>query len=330
MLTASYAPTAPAWLVEIPSVQVLRQVWIQQYYRQDDQVYLRTAKAYGLPPNHLLIESPYDPEARNRTKRQTNWTGYAVHLTETCLPDQPNLITHCVTTPATTFDGQVTAAIHQALAVKGLLPEEHLVDTAYIDAELILLSQKDHQVDLIGPLQANSSWQAKDEQAYDLSCFAIDWDRHQVTCPQGQQAIDWHPYLTPQGTPMITVQFSRTACRTCCQRARCTKSTSTPRTLTFRPQDQFQVLELARQRQATQAFKNIYKQRAGIEGMLSQAVRVSDIRYARYVGLAKTHLQHLATAASINLARITAWLMEVPKAQTRPSRFMRLKPSFLT
>lgn len=73
-----------------------------------------------------------------------------------------------------------------------------------------------------------------------------------------------------------------------------------------------------------------YNQRAGIEGTISQAVRVADIHYARYVGLAKTHLQHLATAAGINLARITTWLMEVPKAQTRSSRFMKLKPSFLT
>ena len=129
---------------------------------------------------------------------------------------------------------------------------------------------------------------------------------------------------------MITVQFSRTACRTCCQRTHCTKSEFIPRKLTFRPQDQFQVLELARQRQQTLAFKDKYKQRAGIEGTLSQAVRVGDIRYARYAGLAKTHLQHLATAAGINLARITAWLMEVPKAQTRSSRFMSLKPSFLT
>jgi transposase len=330
LLEAIYEPSAPVWLMEIPSVQVLRQVWVQQYYRQDDQVYIRTPKEYGLPPSRRLIQSPYDPEARHRTKRQTSWTGYAVHLTETCLPGQPHLITHCVTTPATTADSQVTQSIHQALATKGLLPEEHLVDTGYTEAELVLRSQKDHQLDLVGPLPANNSWQTKDDQAYDLACFAIDWERQQVTCPQGHQSVNWKPHLTAQGTPMIAVQFSRTACRTCDQRARCTKSETIPRGLTFRPQEQFQVLEAARQRQATQAFKDKYKQRAGIEGTVSQAVRVSDLRHTRYVGLAKTHLQHLATAAGINLARITAWLLEVPKAQTRTSRFMRLKPVFLT
>lgn len=280
-LTALDAATSPAWLIELPSVQVLRQVWIQQYYRQGDQVYVRTAKEYGLPPSQLMIQSPYDPEARNRTKRHTNWTGDTVHLTETCLPDQPNLITHCVTTPATTADNQVTSAIHQALAAKGVLPEEHLGDTGSTDAELVWLSHKDHQLELVGPLPANTSWQTKDDQAYDLACFAIDWDRQQVTCPHGQQSVSWKPHLTVHGTPMIAVQFSRTACRTCDQRARCTKSETRPRGLTFRPQEQFQVLEAARQRQARAAFQDKYKQRAGIEGTVSQAVRVSDLRHAR-------------------------------------------------
>jgi transposase len=329
LLTAIYAPTSPAGLIELTSVQVLRQVWIQQYYRQGDQVSIRTPQEYGLPPSHHLIQSPYDPQARYRNKRQTTWSGYTVHLTETCLPDQPNLITHCVTTPATVDDNQVTASIHQALAAKGLLPEEHLVDTGYTEADLILLSQTEHQLDLVGPLRANNSWQAKDEQAYDLACFAIDWDRQQVTCPQGHLSASWRSSLTASG-PMIAVKFSQAACQACAQRARCTKSGTAPRGLTFRPQEQFQALETARQRQATQTFKDKYKQRAGIEGTISQAGRGHDIRSSRYIGLAKTHLQHVATSAGINLARITAWLMEVPKAPTRSSHFMRLKPSFLS
>ena len=40
-----------------------------------------------LPPAAERIESPYDPEARYRTKRGHAWTGYMVHLTETCDDD---------------------------------------------------------------------------------------------------------------------------------------------------------------------------------------------------------------------------------------------------
>jgi transposase len=54
-----------------------------------------------LPPGERLIQSPYDLEARYSRKRETEWKGYKVHLSETCDGDQPHLITHVETTPAT-------------------------------------------------------------------------------------------------------------------------------------------------------------------------------------------------------------------------------------
>jgi hypothetical protein len=57
---------------------------------------------------------------------------------------------------------------------------------------------------------------------------------------------------------------------------------------------------------------------------MSQGVRRSDIRHARYRGLAKTRLQHLATAAALNLLRVADWLDETPQAKTRHSTFERL------
>ena len=45
-----------------------------------------------------------------------------------------------------------------------------------------------------------------------------------------------------------------------------------------------------------------------MEGTISQAVRGFGLRRSRYVGQAKTHLQHVATAAAMNLVRMTEWL----------------------
>ena len=83
-------------------------------------------------------------------------------------------------------------------------------------------------------------------------------------------------------------------------------------------------LQSTRKRQTTEAFKTTYRVRAGIEGTISQAVHVSGLRDARYRGLPKTHLQHLATAAALNLIRSIAWLQEKPFAKTRISRFASL------
>jgi hypothetical protein len=48
------------------------------------------------------------------------------------------------------------------------------------------------------------------------------------------------------------------------------------------------------------------------------------LRRARYIGLAKTHLQHVVTAAAMNLVRLGAWLAGTPLARTRQSAFVRL------
>ena len=67
-----------------------------------------------------------------------------------------------------------------------------------------------------------------------------------------------------------------------------------------------------------------YQTRAGIEATLSQAVRGMGIRRARYDGLHKTQVQHVATAVAINVVRIDAVLTQTPRGTTHQSTFMRL------
>jgi transposase len=67
-------------------------------------------------------------------------------------------------------------------------------------------------------------------------------------------------------------------------------------------------------------------QRAGIEGTLSQGVRGFGMRRSRYVGLAKTHLQHIFIATAMNLYCTINWLNELSLAQTRQAAFERLIP----
>ena len=96
------------------------------------------------------------------------------------------------------------------------------------------------------------------------------------------------------------------------------------RLLTFRLRAEHEALQASRQRQATPEWKERYQTRAGIEGTLSQGIRAFELRRTRHVGLAKTHLQHLLTAAAINLARLYAWLTDIPLAETRTSSFAGL------
>ena len=115
-------------------------------------------------------------------KPDTEWTGYKVHLTETCDADLPHLIVNVETTKATLIDMGMTGVIHQALESKQLLPSEHFMVTSYVDGEHLATSEKRYGVELIGPVALNPSWQAKDPQAYDNRKFLIDWENKTVTC----------------------------------------------------------------------------------------------------------------------------------------------------
>jgi transposase len=318
--------TTPEGLRRLPAVAVLRRVWARHFVREDGAppgggVRLR-AKG-DPPPATEPIESPYDTEARFRTRSGTSWTGYVVHLSESCEDDAVHLLTHAMTTPATVHEARCTAAIHQALAGKGLVPGEHLVDAAYIGAELLVRGREELGIDLLGPPRPNPSWQAKVEGGYTLDRFEVDWDAQRVRCPQGQLSSAW-TQVDHAGTPSVSVWFRKTDCAACAARPLCTRAEHQARHLKLPPRAEHEALKAARERLATQDGRRRYARRAGIEGTLSQGVRAFGLRRSRYRGLARTHLQHVATAAAINLERLATWFRAVPRAATRTSRFAAL------
>jgi transposase len=322
LLEAVYGPAAPAWLGQVPAVETLRRVWLAQFYLDEGRVRLR--KAGDLPPAGQRIDSPYDPEATFGNKRSMTWTGYKVHLTETCENDDVHLITNVETTLAVTSDVDQTAPIHAALAAKGLLPGEHLIDAGYVDAELLVDSQSEYGVRLVGPVRPDVSWQAKAGQGFDIGHFAIDWEAKRVTCPEGKTSMLWKPGQDHWGNEVIHAEFARRDCLACRNRPLCTRAMTEGREMTLRPRERHEALQAARRQQETSAWKTEYALRAGIEGAISEGVRGFGLRRCRYIGRPKAHLQHVITATAMNLTRLGAWMAGKPHGKTRVSRFARL------
>jgi transposase len=322
------APEAPEELRRLPAVEVLRRVWARHFVREggappDGGARLR-AKDDPPPPVTEPIESPYDTQARFRTRSGTSWVGYVVHLSESCEDDGVHLITHAMTTFATVHEARCTAAIHAALAGKGLVPAEHLADAAYVDAELLVRSREDHGIDLVGPPRGNPTWQTKVEGGYTIGRFEIDWDAERARCPQGKLSSAWSRQVDHAGTPYVSVMFRPADCGACPARPLCTRAKHGARHLKLQPRAEHEALGAARVRLATREGRRLYARRAGIEGTISQGVRAFGLRRSRYRGLARTHLQHVATAAAIDLARLGDWFRAVPRAATRTSRFAAL------
>ncbi|HEX9134750.1 MAG TPA: IS1182 family transposase [Ktedonobacteraceae bacterium] len=317
LLHALDASSTADWMKTLPAVTTLRCIWEQQFEPLDQGGQWRIEPAL---PAAQLINSPYDLDARYGKKRTTLWVGYKVHFTQTCDEDAPQLITHVETTPAPLPDEKALSKVHAGLAEKDCLPDQHLVDAGYVDATNLIESRAGYGVDLLGPTLKNYWYQA--ETGYDLTHFSIDWQAETVTCPQGHPSSSWTPAQDAKGKPVIKVKFSQTDCKACPSRASCTGGTR--RTLTLQPRERMQALFAARKREGTEAFKDTYRHRAGIEGTHSQGTRTMGLRRSRYLGLPKTHLAHVAIATAINVVQLTSWLRGEAPEQTRTSAFKRV------
>jgi transposase len=355
LLRAVYHAGAPPWLRELPAVEVLRRVLVQNYVittnaQGREVIKAREADTEGLPPGSTRLSSPYDLDARWAAKGDDlYWNGYKVHVTETCEPphptpagqdrasgdagrrdtdggERPNIITGVATTDATVPDAAMTEPIHAALAGRELLPAEHYLDSGYPSAALVVDSLHRWGVTLVTPLLADTSRQAKQAAGYDRAAFTIDFDTQQATCPQGQRSTWWNP-VTQRGTDAIVIKFAGATCRGCPVRERCTRSSSTRvgRQLTVPPREVHDAQLAARAAQDTPDWQADYARRAGVEGTIRQAVAVTGMRRARYRGLPKTQLEHVYSAVALNLIRLHAYWNGNALDRTRTSHLARLE-----
>ncbi|MFI1729465.1 IS1182 family transposase [Streptomyces acidicola] len=324
LLEALWPDAAPPGLRTLPAVEFLRRTWVQQFHHVDGVVRWREPK--NTPPGLIRLRTPHEPEARTGAKRDLGWSGYKVHLSETCEPDAPHLITHIHTTAAPVRDDAALEDIHTALADRGLVPDEHLVDAGYVDAEQIHHARRDHGITLVGPVGKNTIRQQTAGRVFDSTHFTVDWDQRQAVCPGGHTSVQWRDARSEYGTSVTRVRFAARHCGPCELRTSCTNA-ATGRNLTLRPKDEHEILQQARAEQDTDHWRRRYGHRAGVEGTISQGIQAFGLRRSRYRGLAKTRLQHHLTGAAINLARLDAWLTGRPLARTRVSPFAAIRPT---
>jgi hypothetical protein len=109
---------------------------------------------------------------------------------------------------------------------------------ASVSAKRILESRDQHDIERIGPVPVDPSWQARTPGAFGVSQFQVDWDHHVVTCPQGEHSITWHQGKDAKDEWVVQVWFALPACQACPLRVRCTTARATGRSMTLRfPQE---------------------------------------------------------------------------------------------
>ncbi|WP_416983323.1 IS1182 family transposase [Streptomyces sp. T028] len=358
ILRAVYHDDAPPGLRELRSVQVMRQVWVQQYWHDEaGQLRWRAAKstrdrasrrATGqrntgktsadgrpdpasarVPWSTMEIVTPHDPEARYSQKvtaaGQRDWIGYRDHQTETCDETSPNVIVQVVTRPAPQQDIDALDDIHRQLTRQGFQPLEHVVDGGYVTPDSIHQAALTWDIPLLGPVRDDP--QAARRPGFTKEDFHIDWENRTLTCPNGITSPPWKATLG-DGHPRLSVLFPRKACRECDDREKCTGNVDGKgRHILLLPEPQQKIQSQVRKDQKTSNWQRRFAIRAGCEATVSETVHAHGLRHCRYRGLAKTHVQHVLTAAGTNIVRLSEYFPPgtTPASPPRPpSHFQRL------
>lgn len=121
-------------------------------------------------------------------------------------------------------DDHMVETIHGALDAKALLPRDHLVDCGYTDAAIRVESDRTYGVNMIGPVAADPSWQAREGTGFDNSAFTIDWATRTATCPRGKPSTKWHPERDWTGQEVIRIRFAQKDGQACEVRSACTRA----------------------------------------------------------------------------------------------------------
>ncbi|MFD0381372.1 transposase [Streptomyces stramineus] len=358
LLHGIYDGDAPPELRDLPQVQILRQVWVQQYWYDDagclrwraakstrDRASRRSTRQRDtgkpqtdgrpdpataqVPWATMEIVTPHDPQARYCQKitasGQRDWIGYRDHQTETCEAAVPNVIVQVVTRPAPEQDIDALDLIHKGLAQQGILPHEHVVDGGYSSPDSIHQAQQKWGITLFGPVRADP--RADKRPGFTKEDFHIDWQARTLTCPHGITSPPWKPTLG-DGHPRLSVLFPRKACRECDDRLECTGNTGgRGRHIFLLPQPQQEIQTRVRHEQKTGRWQRRYAIRAGCEATVSETVHAHGLRHCRYRGLAKTHVQHVLTAAGTNIIRLSECFppgTAPPRWPRPPSPFQQL------
>jgi transposase len=326
LLQAALDDHAPQSIGTCPSLAILQQVWNQHFEWVEGRIRWRDSPAVQSAER---IISPYETDARASRKRDTDWEGYKVHLTETCGEDEVvHLIVQAEITAATVQDIEETMPLLCDLQARDLVPEIRLVDSGYVSGE-VLATHTEVGIELVGPLKQEGGWQH--ETGYGVSAFHVDWQKQQVRCPQGHLSQNWCVGRHNHGEEVIRVSFSAVTCQACPVKELCTKREKNKgRIVTLSPQCVHEERLRRRTEQSTPAFQQRYALRSGIEASISEGVRRHGLRRARYRGQSKTQLQALAIAAAMNLVRIRQMLQRTtlglsPRPKRSLSPFARLR-----
>ncbi len=240
------------------------------------------------------LQNPSDPDAGYCGHKGK---GYQVQVMETYSPDksQPDLITHVKVEAAHESDANALLPAIEEATKRGLAPTELLADSLY-GSDDNLEKARELGVKVVSPAMGSAP------DGLSLTEFTFSEDDDIIACPQGQK-----PQRIKTGKKGgKTVHFDKAICDSCPRQSDC-PAKRVKRSVTLRYDAK--LLRLARRRaeEKAEAFREVYRFRAGAEATMSDLDRVTGIKHLRVRGMPQVRLAAVLKATGLNILRATTF-----------------------
>ena len=281
--------------------KAMKRIFYEQCEVQEKKV---TVKA---KPGGDIMQNPSDPDA---TRDGHKGAGYQVQISETCNPDnEVQVITSALPQTAVESDSNALEPVLDDLKESTLLPEQMLVDTSYCSDENVEKAAHEYGVELVGPVPAGT---VAEEKIYSLNVddFRIDEKTEEVTrCPAGHEPIS---SVHDRETGKTHTVMPASACCGCDYQAECPVKNGRDG-YTFGHTAKERRTAGRRREEATDAFRERYQRRSGIEGTNSGLKRRTGLGQLRVRGAPRVfHVTYLKiTGWNIFRASVSARIREI-------------------
>ncbi|MFC1495770.1 transposase [Thermodesulfobacteriota bacterium] len=263
----------------------------------DDSTRVEVKKPKDVPSDSL--QNPSDQDA---TFSGHKGQGYKVQVMETYTETEDkeskaatlNLITHVGVEKACQSDAKSLIPAIESTKKRELCPKKITADCLY-GSDDNYEDAKEMEVDVISPVKKSS-----EKGIIQLKDFKFYQDGHVQKCPTGNE-----PVLKKKKKTRFTQGFSIETCSQCTLKDQCIAK---PGKQYYYLRYEAKAMRVAKRKaiENTDAFKDEYRWRAGVEATMSEYDRRTGVKHLRFRGFDAVRFCAVLKAIGINLFRATA------------------------
>jgi len=284
-----------------------------------------TEKAVARPNKDVpsdSLQNPSDPDAGYSHHKGQGYQAQVVENYSDSKADdkdkQLSLLTYVAVESADQHDANALSPALDDLKNRNVVPEELLADSLYGSESNCEKAKEDHNVCVIAPIMPGN------QKYFHLAEFTLDRRGRVIACPCSHT-----PNTVKQTKQGFSVSFSSATCLECNSFDNCPVKKG-KKACYYRYKEKDISLARRKRHEASDAFKDKYRYRAGVEATMSEYDRRTGVKHLRVRGMKAVRFAVIMKAIGLNIFRASRYRkrtnpQQAPRCDTKTAPFSLLR-----